>query len=115
MKTVSIKFWPNTMSDKEAMRLYEKYDFINFGLFIDKKIIKLDYLQKVIESGEKIIIGDKENNQFIKCKLIYNDPWDGTIPVVINSRHKRFKYGLRFDYGFMSVALREGYSIWYNC
>lgn len=33
------------------------------------------------------------------------------IPVVIMSTHLRFVPGYRFDYGFLQIALREGYSV----
>jgi len=33
------------------------------------------------------------------------------IPVVIASNHPRFKPGNRFDYGFLQVALAQGYTV----
>lgn len=32
-------------------------------------------------------------------------------PVVVVSNHPRFKEGSRFDYGFLRIALDEGYSV----
>jgi len=33
------------------------------------------------------------------------------IPVVTESEHPRFTQGTRFDYGFLQVSLRDGYSV----
>lgn len=33
------------------------------------------------------------------------------IPYVLASTHPRFKAGARFDFGFLEVALREGYDV----
>jgi hypothetical protein len=33
------------------------------------------------------------------------------IPVVVKSNHPRFPRGTRFDYGFLRIALSEGYNI----
>lgn len=35
----------------------------------------------------------------------------GIIPNVIYSNHPRFQPGCRFDYGFLQLALDEGYNI----
>lgn len=48
----------------------------------------------------------------------YTDDWvpgyaehSGGIPVVIASNHPRFQPGNRFDYGFLQVALAQGYAV----
>lgn len=33
------------------------------------------------------------------------------IPIVVASDHPRFRPGTRLDYGFVQVALREGYNV----
>jgi len=35
----------------------------------------------------------------------------GGIPVVISSNHPQYQVGNRFDYGFLQVALAQGYTI----
>lgn len=40
----------------------------------------------------------------------YANAGDG-IPVVVKSTHPRFVAGTRFDYGFLKIALREGYDV----
>lgn len=48
----------------------------------------------------------------------YTEDWvppyaghNGGIPVVIASNHPRFQPGNRFDYGFLQVALAQGYTV----
>jgi hypothetical protein len=49
----------------------------------------------------------------IKCEWIYEDPkWGyGKAMSVIESNHPRFTVGSRFDYGFMSIANGQGYTV----
>lgn len=46
----------------------------------------------------------------------FDDPTAGygdqhKIPWVVTSTHKRFIPGTRFDYGFLQIALSEGYEV----
>lgn len=69
-------------------------------------------MQKVCEDymkgGEKmrIIIA-----QMVKDNVPPYKDEGGIIPSVIYSNHPRFQLGCRFDYGFLQVALREGYNV----
>jgi hypothetical protein len=53
---------------------------------------------------------------FIVCEM-RSDPiepykyWGNKIPYVVASNHYRFQRGTRFDYGFLHVALKEGYNV----
>ena len=57
---------------------------------------------------------------FIKAEMKKEEkPWykessslrHGFIPIVLESDHPRFVPGTRFDYGFLQIALDEGYDI----
>jgi len=114
---ITVKHLPPCKTDQECLKNLDKYSYIGFGLYLDNKIIKLDALQKLINKGVTVSInqGDgKFTNKIIYCSLKQNDPWDGTIPQVTKSKHPRFVKGTRFDYGFMSVSIRDGYNIIYN-
>lgn len=37
----------------------------------------------------------------------------GSIPVVLLSNHPRFVVGTRLDYGFLHIALDEGYAVFF--
>lgn len=102
-------------SDKELMKFNEKWGFTDI-LMNDKKTgkpITLKELKTEIKAGEHIMIEGSENCGTISC-VIKPDPWDGVIPVVIGSNHKRFTPGRRFDYGFMCIAIIDGFTIVYN-
>lgn len=105
---------PSKTSDQTVNRMKRYGGFFDMFMVMNDKIVTLAKIRKLVESGKKIIMGDKENPQFVKCGLSFNDPWDGTIPVVVASNHPRFIPGTRFDYGFMQVSLRDGYCISYN-
>ncbi len=39
------------------------------------------------------------------------EEWGNIIPSVVYSNHPRFQVGCRFNYGFLQVALGEGYDV----
>lgn len=49
-------------------------------------------------------------SKFIVAQLEREDR-TRAIPMVVFSNHHRFTAGTRFDYGFLQIALDEGYSV----
>lgn len=54
--------------------------------------------------------------KFIIAKMVKDtvppySTWNALIPQVILSNHPRFHVDTRFDYGFLQVALKEGYNV----
>ena len=47
----------------------------------------------------------------IVVKWMPEDSMYGKAMIVIASDHERFSNGTRFDYGFLNVAISEGYTI----
>ena len=63
--------------------------------------------------GTGKILGD-EMEKPIKFIVAMLRPEAGiykAIPYVISSNHPRFSVGTRFDYGFLQMSLREGYTV----
>lgn len=114
MNHVFIKWLTPVKNDKELRRRIKNYFCWRKKLYLNNKLLGLNSLKKLVNKGEKVFIEGKDKNKVIYCKISINDPWDYYIPRVTKSNHKRFVVGTRFDYGFMSVALEEGYSIQYN-
>jgi len=50
-----------------------------------------------------------KNEKLIICRM--EKEGSDCIPVVVHSNHPRFVPGHRFDYGFLRIALSEGYSV----
>jgi len=50
-------------------------------------------------------------NKYIIIKWIPEDSMYGKAMQVIESNHKRFVVGSRFDFGFFQIATSEGYII----
>lgn len=48
---------------------------------------------------------------YIIATLRKEEPPYGACPVVLESNHPRFTIGTRFDYGFLQIALDEGYTV----
>jgi hypothetical protein len=51
--------------------------------------------------------------KFIIAQLELENSIYGSIPYVLLSNHPRFLPGTRFDYGFLHIALDEGYSVYF--
>lgn len=112
---LKVTFLPPSKTDTQTINRMKRYGgFYDMYFKLNKKIVGLEKIKEIIKSGKKVIIGNVSNLNYIKCGLNYNDYWDGIIPVVKCSNHHRFIPGTRFDYGFMEVALRDGYCISYN-
>jgi len=71
-------------------------------------------LIEIIENRGEIILNGTFYGKMIVCDLKLDDPWSKVIPVVVSSNHERFIKGYRFHYGFLSICLREGYSVMYT-
>ena len=99
---------------KRALAREKKYGFSDMLLRHRGKLINFYELKKSILSDKAVQIQQENPIGLIECILRDNDPWDGTIPVVLKSNHKRFTKGTRFDYGFMMIALQNGFNINYN-
>lgn len=88
-----------------------------FIYYLDGKIIDFMNVRKMIEEAKTEIIVSEKNCNFknqIICGLRHDDPWGGTIPIVLESKHERFVRGTRFDYGFMQCSIDDGYYIKYT-
>lgn len=115
MKTIQVKILGPCKTDKILFDREKRYGgFYDMYLKYRNKYVSLDKLKKWIKRGDQIILGEINNTRYIKCGLNHNDRWDGIMPVVIASNHRRFIPGKRFDYGFMCVALRDNFCISYN-
>lgn len=115
MKHLTVKFLSRSITDRQTInRMGRCGGFWDKIIRLNGRIVSLEQIKQFIKSGERVLMGDKKNPKYVKCGLSYNDPWDGTIPYVIASNHPRFVPGKRFDYGFMCVALNDGYCISYN-
>lgn len=89
-------------------------DFMMFDLISpSKEKVSLKLLKRLIFGKTPILI-QGSIDKIIKCRLKYNDPWDGVMPVVKFSNHRRFVVGTRFDFGFLCCAVKDDYSVFYN-
>jgi len=50
---------------------------------------------------------------YIKAKMTKGQflPYEATIPAVVESDHPRFTAGTKFDFGFVDVALEDGWTV----
>jgi hypothetical protein len=115
---LKVTFLPTSTNEKEFAKQFEKrqkkFGFHDMKLMHCSKAFHFDSLKDEISRGTFIQIHQATpTDKFIKCELA-EDVWAGFIPCVTESNHPRFVVGTRFDYGFMCVALREGYRIFYN-
>jgi len=58
-----------------------------------------------------IIENDMSKTIIVKWIPVKDDQFSRKEMRVIYSDHERFGEGTRFDYGFMNIAIREGYTI----
>ena len=58
-------------------------------------------LEKTVKGNERFIIAEMGRDPFSSRK----------IPIVVESSHKRFTKGYRFDYGFLNLSIEEGYTV----
>lgn len=63
----------------------------------------------IVPMEEKPIITGK----YIVAQLERENSEYGSIPEVVISNHPRFVMGTRFDYGFLHIALDEGYTVFF--
>lgn len=68
-----------------------------------KKMEKQTINSKIVDEN-KIIIAEMKQD---RCGSYV----DNFIPYAIFSKHERFTVGTRFDYGFLQVALEEGFMV----
>jgi hypothetical protein len=111
---LKVRFLSPSKTNSESVKRMKKYGFYDMVIKQLNLVKKLDEIIKVVNNGDWVVINQLNcTNKFIDCELA-EDVWDEFVPRVTASNHPRFTVGTRFDYGFMCVALREGYRIAYN-